>query len=361
MRLIDLPHTPPIPAPVKTDRRDMVGLLRLAGTLRTTGYDISSTCNLNCEGCFYFSGARSNIETDTSEIGDWEAFFQAQAEDGINYAYLAGAEPSLVPERLRLAARHIRYGMIFSNGTRRIPDDIPYRIHISMWGADETSGLARGANVNAKALRNYAGDARALFVYTIHKRNIGEIRDAVAACHAAGVPITFNYFSATTDYLKKLQDAASNDAAYFRFSKADDNLMLDAADFAAARAELTRLMAAYPDTVLYSLDYDRWVSGPSSPYTLDADGIAEDCAFRTDPWHRHFQIGREASPEKCGNPNVDCSECRTYAAGLTSWTRHVASQAPADSARADWTQAFLTWKQIFLGDQVDHRAFAAKR
>lgn len=361
MRLIDLPHTPPIPAPVKTDRRDMIGLLRLAGTLRTTGYDISSTCNLNCEGCFYFSGARSNIETDTSEIGDWEAFFQTQAENGINYAYLAGAEPSLVPERLRLAARHIRYGMIFSNGTRRIPDDIPYRIHISMWGADETSGLARGANVNAKALRNYAGDARALFVYTIHKRNIGEIRDAVAACHAAGVPITFNYFSATTDYLKKLQDAASNDAAYFRFSKADDNLMLDAADFAAARAELTRLMAAYPDTVLYSLDYDRWVSGPSSPYTLDADGIAEDCAFRTDPWHRHFQIGREASPEKCGNPNVDCSECRTYAAGLTSWTRHVASQAPADSARADWTQAFLTWKQIFLGDQVDHRAFAAKR
>ena len=361
MRLIDLPHTPPIPAPVKTDRRDMVGLLRLAGTLRTTGYDISSTCNLNCEGCFYFSGARSNIETDTSEIGDWEAFFQAQAEDGINYAYLAGAEPSLVPERLRLAARHIRYGMIFSNGTRRIPDDIPYRIHISMWGADETSGLARGANVNAKALRNYAGDARALFVYTIHKRNIGEIRDAVAACHAAGVPITFNYFSATTDYLKKLQDAASNDAAYFRFSKADDNLMLDAADFAAARAELTRLMAAYPDTVLYSLDYDRWVSGPSSPYTLDADGIAEDCAFRTDPWHRHFQIGREASPEKCGNPNVDCSECRTYAAGLTSWTRHVAAHAPADSAKADWTQAFLTWKQIFLGDQVDHRAFAAKR
>jgi len=337
-------------------RRDMIGLLRLARSLRTTGYDISSTCNLNCEGCFYFSGDRSNIQEDRSELGDWEAFFRGQAEDGINYAYLAGAEPSLVPERLRLATRHIPYGMIFSNGTRRIPEDIRYRIHISMWGADESSGLARGANVNAKALRNYAGDDRALFVYTIHRRNIGEIEQAVQACHEAGVRITFNYFSATSDYLKKLQEAASNDDAYFRFSNADDNLMLEASDFAAARAELIRLIQAYPDTVLYSPDYDRWVTGPTSPYTLDEDGIAEDCSFRTDPWHRHFQIGREASPEKCGNPNVDCSQCRTYAAGMTSWTRHVAAHAPAESAKADWTRAFLTWKEIFLGDQVDHLA-----
>ena len=45
---------------------------------------------------------------------------------------------------------------------------------------------------------------------------------------------------------------------------------------------------------------------------------------------------------------------------MTSWTRHVAAHAPAESAKADWTQAFLTWKQIFLGDQVDHLAIAEK-
>lgn len=351
---ISRPLFPPASTPVTPSRRDTLNMLRLAKTLKTSGYDVASTCNLSCEGCFYFSGDRSNIQADHSHTDDWDAFFRQQAAIGINYAFLAGAEPSLVPDRLRAATRHVRYGMIFSNGIKKIPEDIGYRIHISLWGMDESSGLARGANVNAKALRNYAGDPRALFVFTIHSRNIGEIRQAVKACQEAGVKITFNHFSATSEYLDKLGRTAVNDDAYFRFSRRDDNLMLDPEDFAAAHLEIASLLAAYPETVLYDLDYDRWISGPASPYRLDADGIADDCAFRTDPWHRHYQIGREASPEKCGNPNVDCSQCRTYAAGMTSWARHVAVHAPEATAKADWTRAFLTWKSIFLGNQVDH-------
>jgi hypothetical protein len=77
-----------------------------------------------------------------------------------------------VPEILRAAHRHIPFGTIFTNGTKRIPSDIGYRIHVSIWGGSKTAKAMRGADTNQKAFRNFAGDPKALFVMVLNPLNL---------------------------------------------------------------------------------------------------------------------------------------------------------------------------------------------
>lgn len=337
---------------IRSGRHALVEMMRFGSQLKSAGYDVASTCNLRCEGCFYFSGDASNIEPETGTLADWQAFFRAEGARGVNYAFLAGAEPSLHPERIRAAMTGIPSGMVFTNGTKRIPEDIAYRLHISLWGDDDTADRVRGASVNAKAFRNYAGDPRALFIFTINAQNIAEIRPMVRRCADNGVRISFNYYSPTTDYLQRLGGAPAEDSAYFRFSTEDDNLLLDADALARCRDVLAAVVAEHPDTVLYSLDYDRWITQSPAPYTLDADGIATDCSFRSDGWHQHHQINRGVSPQKCGNPNLDCSQCRTYAAGMGSYVRRLRKTVDQANDRQSWAAAFAIWQAIFMGPQA---------
>lgn len=338
----------------RTNRREVVNLLRLAGRLRTAGFDVSSTCNLRCEGCYYFSGDRSATEhRQANDLQLWQDFFATKAAEGVNYAYLAGAEPSLEPDRIRAAAAAIPWGMVVTNGTRRIPDEVRYRIHISLWGSEATSGLTRGADVNRKAFANYRDDPRAIFVYTINRQNLDEIEPMVAACAANGNRITFSHFSPTQEYRQKLARNAANDQDFFRFSSDQSHLLLDADVFAKAREIIVRLMRLYPDTILYSMAYDDWISEPGSRYELDENGIATDCAFRADPWFRYYQINRNPSPQKCGLPNMDCSECRTYAPGVASHAKATRGNSARLAVNDQWARSFLIWKDMFLGEQAD--------
>ncbi|MFY0637169.1 MAG: radical SAM protein [Maricaulis maris] len=330
----------------------MLRLLRLGSQLRSSGYDLASTCNLRCEGCFYFSGEASNIQPETGGLSDWQSFFRAEGQRGVNYAFLAGAEPSLHPDRIRAAAAGIPWGMVFTNGTRRIPADIPYRIHVSLWGDDDTADRVRGASVNNKAFRNYEGDPRALFIFTVNAQNIEEIRPMVRRCRDAGVQISFNYYSPTSDYLDRLNATDKSRTEYFRFSTAEDNLILDEDALAHSHDVLAGVCADFPATVVYSLPYDRWIGRTPAPYELDENGIATDCSFRADGWHRHHQIDRAVSTQKCGNPNLDCSQCRTYAAGLGSYVRQLRQTVDQANDRKMWAESFAIWRTIFMGPQT---------
>jgi len=113
--------------------------------LKASNYDLSNTCNLTCEGCLYFARSSSGPAHDGIDA-EWEALFAAEAARGINFAYIAGAEPALQPARLQSAWRHIKTGVIFTNGTRKIDPDIGFRIHVSLWGIGETAKELRGAD-----------------------------------------------------------------------------------------------------------------------------------------------------------------------------------------------------------------------
>lgn len=317
------------------------------GHLTPSNYDISDTCNLRCEGCLFFDGADRLGHDDSADDGAWDAFFAKEAARGVNFAYLAGAEPTLAPRRIGLARKHIPHGVIFTNGTRRVSPDLDYRIHISVWGAPAENARLRGADNVAKAIRLYAGDPRAIFVYTIGRTNIGDIFETARAMHEAGCALTFSYFSPTTSYLSKLNsDVAEDD--YFKISTAEDNLVMTPSDFAAARREITRAIEAFGATILYSLDYDAWITS-EVPHRIDpASGIAIDCGNRLTPKHLHFSVDLSQSTGKCCSPNIDCSGCRAYAQGYGTYLKRF-SEVRHDAVELDrWLSVWELWARMFL-------------
>ncbi|MFC6669099.1 radical SAM protein [Marinobacterium aestuariivivens] len=98
---------------------------------RPVSLDLTSRCNLYCEGCYYYEGD-TPVLADEVDIDKWSALFRRKAEEGTRFAYFGGAEPALYPERLRAAAAFIPYGTLATNGTLKIPHDIPYRITVSV-------------------------------------------------------------------------------------------------------------------------------------------------------------------------------------------------------------------------------------
>lgn len=174
--------------------------IKVAIRFKTSAYEVSPVCNLTCEGCLYFSGDYSSQHQERVELADWTKLFAAERSRGVNFCLLSGAEPALRPDRLRAAQEIFPAGLIYTNGTIRITPDVRFRLIVSLWGDETTSKLTRGASAIDKALRNYGGDSRALFLYTINRINIDEIESTVRKCRDAGSRITFQYFSPTDQY-----------------------------------------------------------------------------------------------------------------------------------------------------------------
>jgi hypothetical protein len=70
---------------------------------------------------------------------------QAEKARGITFVVLAGAEPSLVPDLLAVCHEQMPLGAIATNGLKKIPASVGYKIHISVWGNDRTSLRIRNA------------------------------------------------------------------------------------------------------------------------------------------------------------------------------------------------------------------------
>src|SRR5947209_6651780 len=113
-------------------------------TIKSSNYDISNTCNLTCEGCYYFVSGQKTFNKRPSPR-DYDLFFASETARGVNYPQFSGGEPSLNVDALRIAAKHWSNGIIYTNGARKIPDEIPFRIAISVWGAKDRNDRLRGA------------------------------------------------------------------------------------------------------------------------------------------------------------------------------------------------------------------------
>lgn len=328
--------------------------------IRISGYDITNRCNLRCEGCFFFEGELSSHFNSDRDLSEYRAFFAAEKKRGITFPHFAGAEPALVPDRLAVAAEFWQQGLVYSNGTVKLARELPFMIHISLWGGEETDKRLRGGKVLERAIRNYRGDPRAIFLYTINPQNIADIPAVVKKMEDNGLRISFNHFSASRQYKNKIREGeATHAGSTFRLSSRDSNLVFSKNDLLRTKDLVGQMITQYPQTVVYSPYYNEFVNGGDPIFDLDASsGVAKNCAILSMPYHRQHHTDFSYSDTECCIANVDCSECRHYVSVYTLMMSRMREAMKSAEAFAAWLDVYYTWCRLHFvnWDSTEARA-----
>jgi MoaA/NifB/PqqE/SkfB family radical SAM enzyme len=300
--------------------------------LRESTYDVSNRCNLQCDGCYYYEGEKQ-FAPENRDPEKWRELMRAEKERGITYTVLAGAEPALLPAVCQACSDEIPLGCIATNGVKRIPDSVGYKIHISVWGNDETSHTVRRApRLLQRQMDNYAGDDRAVFVVTFTRQNIDEVAEVVDHLASKGCRVTFNMFSAPVGYAGELRHTPQT--------------------LRQTRRAMLSLLRRYPEQVLYS------------PYNAVAHTHDQGlhslyrCSYpRCNP-SQHVGLGRSFRQYRtdhswdrsaaCCVPDTDCEDCRHYASGSAVVTARLHRHAIHPLLFRSWLDYVDTYLAVWV-------------
>jgi hypothetical protein len=320
---------------------------------RPTFYEVTSRCNLHCRGCYYFEGGFDPVRKDVTSIEAWDDFFAAEARRGVTMGQYFGGEPALVQEVLRTAVKYIPYGNIGTNGTIRIDPEIQARIHISVWGGKESDAAWRGKSVFGQAVKNYAGDPRAIAAYTLNGRNLSEAREIAGICRDNGLRLTFSMFSPTSSY-RQGKGGENDDGGDFHAVAGGGTQIFSAPALMAAREVVAGLLDDFPETILYSRDYNSWVTTPGPLFEIDPEtGWATNCGSRIKD---HFQVifpDLKKSREKCCHAGIVCAECRVYGAGFSSRLSPATADLTDLAGFVKWLDFMELFRKIFVYRPLD--------
>ncbi len=311
--------------------------------LRESTYDMSNRCNLNCDGCYYHEGSQRHAKENLNPQ-DWRQLMRAEKERGVTFVVLAGAEPALVPDLLQVCYEEMPLGCIATNGIKRIPASVGYRIHISVWGNDQTSAKTRGVeNILRRQLDNYQGDDRAVFVFSFTRHNIDEAPDVVETLARHGCKVTFNVFSSPLNYDGALRHT-------------EESLIK-------TRQCMLRLLKQYPETVLFSAYnsvvhtfpkglHDTFSCSYPRMNSSTAIGLGRSFRqYRTDlTWDRTVS---------CCVPGTDCLDCRHYASGSAVVTARLYRHAEDRAHFTSWLDYVDTYLAVWVtgyqkGNNLNH-------
>lgn len=300
--------------------------------LRESTYDMTSRCNIRCDGCYYYEGekqfARDNLDPDA-----WRRLMAEEKARGITFVVLAGAEPSLVPQLLEICYEEMPLGCIATNGLKRIPESVGYKLHVSVWGNDATSlRIRKVKDLLLHQLDNYRGDGRAVFVYTFTRENIGEAHEVIEKIAGQENKITFNMFSSPVGYTGPLQHTAASLAQ-------TQKVMLD-------------LLSRYPQQVLFS-PYSvvahtnahglHALYGCSYPRMNPSTDIGLGRSFRQ--YRSDLSWDRNAA---CCVPDTSCEDCRHYAAGSAVVTARLYRHVTNPETFRSWLDYADTYLAIWV-------------
>ena len=308
--------------------------------LKESAYDVTSACQLRCEGCYYFQGDKYTMR-DQKDPEEWRSFFEEEKRRGITYVVLAGAEPALLPKVLRACYDVVPLGSIASNGLKKIDPEIRYRLHLSVWGDSSGDPKYRkyangrpGPNCLPVQLKNYKDDDRAVFVYTFNRENIDQLDEVLKRVSDDGHQLSFNVFSDPQEYNSSL--------------KLGDTLRR-------TREKMFQAIEEYPETVIYSY-YNAEVHtseaslhgqfGCPYPRAQIADGTPPAGLSRT---FRSYRTDLTHVPESdCCVPDTDCADCRHYAAGSAIVTSRLALHVDSERKFRGWLDYVDTYLATWL-------------
>ena len=300
--------------------------------LRESTYDMANRCNIRCEGCYYYEGDKQ-FARENRDPQAWRDLMRAEKERGITYVVLAGAEPSMAAELCEVCYQEIPLGTIATNGLKIIPESIRYKLHISVWGNDETSLKIRNAkNMLSRQIENYKGDPRAVFVYTFTRNNIDQVYDVAANLAENDCKLTFNIFSAPVGYDGSLRHTADS---------------LDK-----TRKTMIDLLLKYPENLLFSYYnavahthryglHDLYAC--SYPRMNPSTDIGLGRSFRQ--YRTDLSWNREAA---CCVPDTDCVDCRHYASGSAVVTARLFRHATDPDTFKAWLDYVDTYLAIWV-------------
>jgi uncharacterized Fe-S cluster-containing radical SAM superfamily protein len=300
--------------------------------LRESTYDMTNRCNIRCDGCYYYEGDKQFVRENKCP-DDWRNLMQAEKSRGITYVVLAGAEPSLVPDLCEVCFQEMPLGTIATNGLIYIPASINYRIHISVWGNDETSMVIRNArDMLTRQIDNYKGDPRAVFVYTFTRNNIDQVREVAEILTTHGCRLTFNMFSAPVGY--------------------DGPLRHTHASLIHTRTTMIDLLSTYPDHVLFS-----YYNAVAHTHPKGLDDLYS-CSYPRKNPSKDIGLGRSFRQYRsdlawdrnaaCCVPDTDCAECRHYAAGSAVVTARMFRHATDPETFKSWLDYVDTYLAVWV-------------
>ena len=300
--------------------------------LRESTYDMSNRCNLRCDGCYYYEGEKQ-FAVENGSVEAWQHLMRDEKKRGITYVVLAGAEPSLVPELLEVCFQEIPLGSIATNGLKKIPESVGYKIHISVWGNDETSLRVRKAkDLLIKQVDNYRNDPRAVFVYTFTRDNIDEVHEVARRLVADDCRLTFNVFSSPVGYAGPLRH--------------------DGESLKRVQAAMMALLARYPQNVLFSAYNAVAHTHKSSLHDLYT------CLYPRQNRSQDLGLGRSFRQYRtdlkwdrsaaCCVPDTDCADCRHYASGSAVVTARLYRHAHESATFKSWLDYVDTYLAVWV-------------
>ena len=296
--------------------------------LRESTYDMTSRCNIRCDGCYYYAGEKQ-FATDRDDPDAWRNLMREEKARGITFVVLAGAEPALVPGLLQACYAEIPLGCIATNGMKRIDDTVGYKIHVSAWGNDATSlRVRRQKDMLEKQIDNYRGDSRAVFVYTFTRDNIDEAEPVTKQLSDNGCKVTFNMFSAPEGY--------------------EGTLGHTEVTLAKTREVMLDLLERHPGQILFSP-----YSAVAHTHRLGLHGLY-GCPYPRKNPSTDIGLGRSFRQYRsdltwdraaaCCVPDTDCADCRHYAAGSAV----VTSKLYRHATNPDTFKAWLDYVDTYL-------------
>jgi hypothetical protein len=321
--------------------------------LRESTYDVTSVCQLRCDGCYYFQGDKYRVE-DNREPSHWRNLFLQEKERGINFVILAGAEPALAPKVLSACYEVIPNGVVASNGLKKIDPEVNYRVHLSIWGGSEGdpkyrkyAGGQPGPNCLPVQLKNYRYDNRVCFIYTFNDENVDEVDEVLKAVAAEGHKLSFNIFSdpLAAGSPLKLKDSLGR-----------------------IREKMFWALETYPETVVYS-NYNAIVHtneralherlGCVYPRAVGVSGLTGIGIGKT---FRSYRADLTHTIENnCCVPDIDCRDCRHYAAGSAIVTSRLNLHVGSEDAFRGWLDYVDTYLAVWvLNYQKSDNLFAGK-
>jgi hypothetical protein len=305
------------------------GLLSHARRIRVSEYHVTNSCNIRCEGCWFFEYGHDQNTREEKDLEALAGFLQKERQERrINSALVIGGEPTLFLDRLRIFVENMTHVTVSTNGLRRLPVDgfEKVAVGLTLFGGGPLDDKLRGIKPSGRrfgglfetALRNYKDDPRAGFIYALTEDGLPYIEDTVRRIADNGNHLAFNFYSKyhTADPLA--QEAGSR--------------LLD---------EALRIKERYPETVVSHPYYIRaLITGRSHWGSFDYASCPS------------ISVDHPAHRDRLANGNPTLPFFNTYGADLSS-VKFCCTSGHCDGCRD--SQAVTSWLLVNMDRFLDSK------